>query len=56
MNAHIEYGVQEKIDDSDEWEDWEVPHFTYEDAKRSANGMEYFRVVKRAVTDWEVVE
>ena len=56
IKAQIEYGVQEKIEDSDEWEDWASPCFTYADAKRHVNGMKHFRVVKRAVTEWEVVE
>ena len=56
MKAQIEYGVQEKIEYSDEWEDCASLYFTYEDAKRDVNGMKHFRVVRRAVTEWEVVE
>ena len=56
VKAQIEYGVQEKIEYSDEWEDCASLYFTYEDAKRDVNGMKHFRVVRRAVTEWEVVE
>ena len=55
VKAQIEYGVQEKIDDSDAWEDWAIPYFTYEAAKSALFGS-HTRVVKRAVTEWEVVE
>lgn len=56
MNAHVEFGVQEKIEDTDRWYDFADAYPDYESARASVNGMKHFRVVKRAVTDWEVVE
>lgn len=54
VKAHIEYGVQEYMEIGGWGDDAEV-HYSYESAKRYVNGMKHFRVVKRAVTDWEVV-
>ncbi|MGV0868730.1 hypothetical protein [Corynebacterium kalidii] len=56
MKAHIEFGVQEKIEDTDRWYDFADAYPDYKSARAAVNGMEHFRVVKRAVTDWEVVE
>lgn len=56
MKAHVEFGVQEKIEDTDRWYDFADAYPDYESARAAVNGMEHFRVVKRAVTDWEVAE
>ena len=56
MKAHIEFGVQEKIEDTGRWYDFADAYPDYESARARANGMEHFRVVKRAVTDWEVID
>lgn len=56
MNAYVEYGVQEQIEDTDRWYDFADAYPDYDSARSRVNGMEHFRVVKRAVTSWEVVE
>lgn len=55
MKAQIEYGLQEYMEIGGWGEDAEV-YSSYETARSAANGMEHLRVVKRAVTEWEVVE
>ncbi len=54
IKSQIEYGVQEYMEIGGWGDDAEV-YDSYESAKRHVNGMEYFRVVKRVVTEWEVV-
>lgn len=55
VEARIEYGVQEQIEDTDRWYGFADAYPDYDSARAAVNGMEHFRVVKRAVTDWEVV-
>lgn len=55
MKAKIEYGVQEYMEIGGWGEDAEV-YGSYENAKRAVDVMGCLRVVKRAVTEWEVVE